>query len=124
MNDSLHTDIFLRYSPENIVCACIYLSARELQISLPEEPIKWFTIFGADEQSIKDICIRIMHLYTHKKKSQEELERLVVECREQQEAEKRRIKEQAATAQANASLAAALATLGNKLAQKTKYILF
>ena len=66
MNDGLRTDIFLRYSPEKIACACIYLSARELQIPLPENP-PWYTIFGADEQSINVICIRILHLYTHQK---------------------------------------------------------
>ena len=65
MNDSLRTDIFLRYSPENIVCACIYLSARELNIPLPQQP-PWYTIFGADEESLKAISIRILHLYTHK----------------------------------------------------------
>jgi hypothetical protein len=65
MNDSLRTDIFLRYSPEIIACACIFLAARELQIPLPEYP-PWYTIFDADEQSIHSICVRIIHLYTHK----------------------------------------------------------
>lgn len=65
MNDGLRTDIFLRYSPEIIACACIFLSARELDIPLPENP-PWYSIFGADEESIKTICIRIVHLYTHK----------------------------------------------------------
>ena len=65
MNDSLRTDIFLRYKPENIVCACIYLSARELKIPLPQSP-PWFLIFGADEDTIKEICVRIVHLYSHK----------------------------------------------------------
>lgn len=35
MNDSLRTDIFVRYSPETIACSCIYLSARLLQVGLP-----------------------------------------------------------------------------------------
>lgn len=65
MNDGLRTDIFLRYSPEIIACACIFLSARELGIPLPENP-PWYSIFGADQESIKTICIRIVHLYTHK----------------------------------------------------------
>ena len=64
MNDSLRTDIFLRYTPQNIACACIYLSARELKISLPENPA-WYIMFGADEETIKAICVRILHLYTH-----------------------------------------------------------
>jgi len=33
MNDSLRTDIFLRFSAETVACACIYLSARALQVS-------------------------------------------------------------------------------------------
>ena len=32
MNDSLRTDIFLRFPPETIVCACIDLAARNLQV--------------------------------------------------------------------------------------------
>jgi hypothetical protein len=32
MNDSLRTDIFLRFSPETIACACIDLAARNLQV--------------------------------------------------------------------------------------------
>ena len=65
MNDSFRTDVFLRYSPENLVCACIYLSARELQIPLPLSP-PWWSIFGADEESLIAISIRILNLYSHK----------------------------------------------------------
>lgn len=32
MNDSLRTDVFLRFSAETVACACIYLSARTLQV--------------------------------------------------------------------------------------------
>ena len=38
MNDSLRTDCFVRYQPETIACACIYLSARKLGIPLPRKP--------------------------------------------------------------------------------------
>jgi hypothetical protein len=38
MNDSLRTDCFVRYQPETIACACIYLSARKLSIPLPRKP--------------------------------------------------------------------------------------
>ena len=34
MNDSLRTDVFLRFSAETVACACIYLSARSLQVSI------------------------------------------------------------------------------------------
>ena len=33
MNDCLRTNVFVRYSPETIACACIYLSARVLGVS-------------------------------------------------------------------------------------------
>jgi cyclin L len=65
MNDCLRLDVFLRYTPETIACACIYLSARELQIPLPINPA-WFLIFGAKENDLKAISIRLLHLYSHK----------------------------------------------------------
>jgi hypothetical protein len=33
MNDSFRTDVFVRYNPETIACACIWLAARQLQVS-------------------------------------------------------------------------------------------
>ena len=39
MNDSLRTDVFVRYAPETIATACIYLSARKLKVIL-------FQIYG------------------------------------------------------------------------------
>lgn len=32
MNDSLRTNVFVRFSPETIACACIFLSARQLKV--------------------------------------------------------------------------------------------
>lgn len=34
MNDSLRTNVFVRFTPETIACACIFLSARQLRVSL------------------------------------------------------------------------------------------
>jgi hypothetical protein len=34
MNDSLRTDIFLRFTAETIACACIDLAARTLQVKI------------------------------------------------------------------------------------------
>lgn len=34
MNDSLRTDVFVRFQPESIACACIYLAARTLEVSV------------------------------------------------------------------------------------------
>ena len=33
MNDSLRTNLFVRFPPETIACACIFLAARELRVS-------------------------------------------------------------------------------------------
>ena len=33
MNDSLRTNVFVRYHPEAIACACIHLAARQLAVS-------------------------------------------------------------------------------------------
>merc|ERR1712110_1223434 len=35
MNDSLRSDVFMRYNPESIACACLYLAARQEKIVLP-----------------------------------------------------------------------------------------
>ena len=45
MNDSLRTDVFVRYPPETIAVACIYLSARKLKEPLPKNP-SWFEVLG------------------------------------------------------------------------------
>lgn len=66
MNDSLRTDVFVRYQPETVACACIYLTARKLKLPLPKHP-SWFSIFGANEEEIRDISMRILKLYTRPK---------------------------------------------------------
>ncbi|XP_029435180.1 cyclin-L2 isoform X2 [Rhinatrema bivittatum] len=66
MNDSLRTDVFVRFQPETIACACIYLAARTLEIPLPSRP-HWFLLFGASEEKIKEICYQILRLYSQKK---------------------------------------------------------
>ncbi|KAM5141573.1 cyclin-L2 [Mantella aurantiaca] len=66
MNDSLRTDVFVRFNPETIACACIYLAARTLEISLPNRP-HWFLLFGAAEEEIREICVQILKLYSRKK---------------------------------------------------------
>ncbi|KAG8434355.1 hypothetical protein GDO86_012654 [Hymenochirus boettgeri] len=66
MNDSLRTDVFVRFNPETIACACIYLAARTLEIALPNRP-HWFLLFGTSEEDVKEICLQILRLYTRKK---------------------------------------------------------
>ncbi|XP_059547555.1 cyclin-L2 isoform X2 [Myotis daubentonii] len=66
MNDSLRTDVFVRFQPESIACACIYLAARTLEIPLPNRP-HWFLLFGATEEEIQEICLKTLQLYARKK---------------------------------------------------------
>lgn len=84
MNDSLRTDVFLRYQPETVACACIYLTARKLRISLPKSP-SWFSIFDVAERDIKDVCLRILRLYERPKPNAEELDKRVEVLKKQYE---------------------------------------
>ncbi|EFA05631.1 cyclin-L1 [Tribolium castaneum] len=86
MNDSLRTDVFVRYQPETVACACIYLTARKLQLPLPKNP-SWYSIFGATEAEVRDIAIRILKLYNRPKPNIEQLERKVEElCKQYHDA--------------------------------------
>ncbi|KAM4771813.1 cyclin-L1 [Rhinophrynus dorsalis] len=76
MNDCLRTNVFVRFEAETIACACIYLAARALQISLPNRP-HWFWLFGATEENIQDICITTLRLYSRKKPNYDLLEKEV-----------------------------------------------
>lgn len=76
MNDALRTNVFVRFVPETIACACIYLAARVLQIPLPSKPY-WYLVFGATKEDIKEICISTMKLYSRKKPNREQLEKQV-----------------------------------------------
>ncbi|ELW65197.1 Cyclin-L1 [Tupaia chinensis] len=105
MNDSLRTNVFVRFQPETIACACIYLAARALQIPLPTRP-HWFLLFGTTEEEIQEICIETLRLYTRKKPNYELLEK---------EVEKRKVALQEAKLKAkglNPDGTPALSTLG------------
>ncbi|XP_071386776.1 cyclin-L1a isoform X2 [Centroberyx affinis] len=76
MNDSLRTNVFVRFQAETIACACIYLAARALQMALPSRP-HWYLLFGATEEEIKEICITTLRLYSRKKPNYDQLEKEV-----------------------------------------------
>ena len=78
MNDTLRTDVSVRYNPETIACACIYLSARQLGIVMPRKPARYL-LFSCVEQHLKDICIRIVKLYTRPKPNADELKKIVAQ---------------------------------------------
>jgi hypothetical protein len=68
MNDALRTNVFVRYQPETVACACIYLTARKLKICMPKNPA-WYSIFGVSEKDIHDVCYSILRLYKRPKVS-------------------------------------------------------
>uniref|UniRef100_A0A8C5I0Y6 Cyclin-L1 n=1 Tax=Gouania willdenowi TaxID=441366 RepID=A0A8C5I0Y6_GOUWI len=76
MNDTLRTNVFVRFQAETIACACIFLAARALQMPLPSKP-HWYLLFGVTEEEIKEICITTLKLYTRKKPNYEQLEKEV-----------------------------------------------
>lgn len=80
MNDSLRTDVFVRYNPESIACACIYLSARKHNLPLPNNP-PWYGVFKVTEDEILDISYKIMDLYRRSKPKADVLEQAVEELR-------------------------------------------
>lgn len=82
MNDSLRTDAFVRYTPETIACACIYLTARKLNLPLPTNPT-WYGIFKVTEESIVDVSYRISELYRRQKPNVETLEKAVDDLKKQ-----------------------------------------
>lgn len=82
MNDSFRTDVFVRYQPETIACACILLSARKLNINMSTTP-PWFVIFKVQEDDLIDACFRIMELYHRGKPDTEKLEEAVNELKKQ-----------------------------------------
>lgn len=84
MNDSLRTDAFIRYEPETVACACIYLGARCLKLPLPSSP-PWYSIFKVTEMEIRDICKKILRLYNRPSFKVEELEKKVEQLRKHYE---------------------------------------
>jgi cyclin L len=62
-NDSLKTSVVIRWgkTPWVTAAACIYLAARQLQVSLPSE---WYLLFDATLQEILEIIGELVQLYS------------------------------------------------------------
>ena len=82
MNDSFRTDVFVRYHPETVACACIALAARKLNINMSTTP-PWYVIFKVQEDQLVDACYRITELYRRTKPNTEQLETAVEELKKQ-----------------------------------------
>ncbi|KRZ02216.1 Cyclin-L2 [Trichinella zimbabwensis] len=84
MNDSLRSDVFLRYAPETIACACVYMAARAYSIPMPlDKP--WWRLFNASDREIYDICFRILGLYRQKYMDWAEAEEILNRLRQLRE---------------------------------------
>ncbi|XP_074654059.1 cyclin-L1-like isoform X2 [Tubulanus polymorphus] len=91
MNDSLRSNVFVRYPPETIACACIHLAARQIQMPLPSNP-PWYAIFDADETDITEICLTILRLYSRAKPNMDLLEKAVNDIKKIQSEAKMKMK--------------------------------
>ncbi|KAK2148453.1 hypothetical protein LSH36_497g02057 [Paralvinella palmiformis] len=80
MNDSFRSNVFVRFHPETIACACIYLAGRKLKVPLPNNP-PWYALFNVEEADIQDVCVSILELYSRKKPNADQLEKIVNECK-------------------------------------------
>ena len=58
MNDSFRTNVFVRYHPETIGCACIFLSARQLGVCVPFFNLLKFALmyFSSSNGSKEFLC--------------------------------------------------------------------
>jgi hypothetical protein len=74
MNDSFRTNVFVRYHPETIATACIFLAARQLAVPLPTNP-PWYEVFArSTQETMQDIALLILSVYKRgkvKRKCQE-----------------------------------------------------
>jgi len=64
LNDSMRTNICLRFRPEVVATAAIFLAVRLLQIKLPE---KWYELFDTSLEDMEEVASVISELYTRAK---------------------------------------------------------
>ncbi|KAL5253026.1 hypothetical protein ACHWQZ_G015700 [Mnemiopsis leidyi] len=87
MNDSLRSDVFMRYAPDQIGCACIWLSARIKKICLPENP-PWYELLDCSREQCEEISRTILNFYCIPRPNAEKLERVVNAAKEAYELKK------------------------------------
>jgi hypothetical protein len=109
MNDSFRSNVFVRFHPETIACACIYLAARQLQIPLPSSPA-WYGLFGATDVDIQQICRSILRLYTRRRPNVDDLESVVNNLKKSLMESKLKSKEPSAVSGATPTIASRSAT--------------
>lgn len=63
VNDSLRTDLCVRYRSEVVACAAIFLASRVLRVKLPDDP-HWYALCGVDRRALYTASAAIMALYS------------------------------------------------------------
>ncbi|KAL4151419.1 hypothetical protein PRNP1_008364 [Phytophthora ramorum] len=66
INDSLRTDLCVRFKAQVIACAAIFLSSRFQAVPLPESP-PWYSLFDVDKTQLYAVSVAIMGLYKQEK---------------------------------------------------------
>ncbi|KAG8956526.1 hypothetical protein FRC04_000004 [Tulasnella sp. 424] len=83
LNDALQTPVYAIYPFPTIAVACIFLTCRQLQIPLPEEPSHpWWSLFDADLEDITSICGYILRLYRPRSEAEKQLAMALVSKKE------------------------------------------
>jgi cyclin L len=55
----------MRYAPETICCAALWMGARVLQIKLPSDGSPpWWELFDAKKEEMDAVCARVAALYS------------------------------------------------------------
>eukprot|EP01112_Ceratiomyxa_fruticulosa_P016303 TRINITY_DN4902_c0_g2_i1.p1 TRINITY_DN4902_c0_g2~~TRINITY_DN4902_c0_g2_i1.p1 ORF type:complete len:448 (-),score=96.41 TRINITY_DN4902_c0_g2_i1:12-1355(-) len=67
VNDCLRTTVCIRFRPESIAAASIYMAARYLGLPLPEVPEPWWELFDTTWEEIEAIVLAITDLYSRPK---------------------------------------------------------
>ena len=64
INDSQRTNVCIKFAPEVICCAAIWMAARVLQLVLPP---KWWELFDAAKEDMDAVCEQVLALYSRPK---------------------------------------------------------
>lgn len=87
MNDSLRSDVFMKYTPDQIGCACIWLSARIKKICLPENP-PWYELLDCSKEQCVAISTTVLNTYCLPRPNVHKLERAINAAKETYEHKK------------------------------------
>jgi hypothetical protein len=65
-NDVLRTDACVRFRPETVATATMFLAARMLRVGLPETPADraWWLLFDTSREEIDGVCEALKKLYS------------------------------------------------------------